>query len=212
MPAGETFIAISAGREHTVALTAAGTAYAWGGNWDGQLGDGTTTESSTPVAVTMPAGQSFAAISAGWEHTVALTATEAAYAWGDIGVDMSNPTSTPVAVTMPTGVSFAAISAGRRYPVALTGTGTAYAWGANLDGQLGDGTTTNRSTPVSVDTDQSFAAINAGFGFNRLHTAAITTTGAAYAWGSNAHGKLGDGTTTNSSTPVAVSGEITFAH
>jgi alpha-tubulin suppressor-like RCC1 family protein len=208
MPAGESFIAISAGREHSVALTGTGTAYAWGANWDGQLGDGTTTESSTPVAVSMPAGESFAAISAGWEHTVALTANGAAYAWG------SDNTSTPVAVAMPTGVSFAAISGGARYTVALTSTGIAYAWGRNMDGQLGDGTTMDRSTPVPVDTDQSFAAINASFGFSfrGMHTAAITTTGAAYAWGSNAEGKLGDGTTTASSTPVAVSGGITFAH
>src|SRR5207245_347965 len=142
-------------RLHTCGVTAAGTAYCWGGNGIGQLGDGSTTNRLTPVLVVAPAGVSFAAVDAGDFHTCGVTAA-----------------------------------------------GTAYCWGGNGFGQLGDGTTPYRLTPVLVAPGVSFAAVTPA----RLHTCGVTPAGTAYCWGSNSVGQLGDGTITDRSSPVLVPG------
>jgi alpha-tubulin suppressor-like RCC1 family protein len=143
MPSGVTFTSITAGNEYTCALTSAGAAYCWGKNNFGQLGDGTNTDSSTPVAVSMPAGVTFTSISVGYEHTCALTSTGAAYCWGangfgQIGDGTTTDSNTPVAVSMPAGVTFTQIDAGHAYTCALTSTGIAYCWGNNYNGALED--------------------------------------------------------------------------
>jgi alpha-tubulin suppressor-like RCC1 family protein len=70
-------------------------------------------------------------------------------------------------------------------------------------GQLGDGTTTDRTSPVPVLGGLTFARVSAGNG----HTCGVTTDGVAYCWGNNNYGQLGNGTTTNSSVPVKVAGQ-----
>jgi alpha-tubulin suppressor-like RCC1 family protein len=85
--------------------------------------------------------------------------------------------------------------------VGITTSGAAYAWGDNYSGRLGDGTTTNRTTPTLVSGGHTWASIAAGGN----HTVGITTSGDAYAWGDNEYGRLGDGTTTNRTTPTLVS-------
>jgi len=82
--------------------------------------------------------------------------------------------------------------------VAVKTDGTLWAWGDNVHGQLGDGTTTNRSTPVQIGT--GFAAVAAGIS----HTVAVKTDGTLWAWGDNVYGQLGDGSTTNRSTPLRI--------
>src|SRR5207247_1488086 len=149
------FAAVSAGGLHTCGLTAAGVAYCWGYNGFGQLGDGTTTDRSTPVLVAAPAGVSFAAVSAGLRHTCGLTAAGAAYCWGwnasgQLGDGTTTSRPSPVLVAAPAGVSFAAVRADYSYTCGLTAAGAAYCWGDNTSGQLGDGTTTSRSGPVLV--------------------------------------------------------------
>jgi alpha-tubulin suppressor-like RCC1 family protein len=86
----------------------------------------------------------------------------------------------------------------------LTSAGAAYCWGDNSSGQLGDGSTTSRSTPIPVSGGLSFSAIIAG----SLHSCALTSAGAAYCWGWNFYGQLGDGSTADSSVPVRVVGQI----
>ena len=98
-------------------------------------------------------------------------------------------------------MEWASISAGGWHTVGITTSGAAYAWGRNNYGQLGDGTTTDRTTPTLVSGGHTWASISAG----GLHTVGITTSGAAYAWGFNGQGQLGDGTTTDRSTPTLVS-------
>jgi hypothetical protein len=95
-----------------------------------------------------------------------------------------------------------AIAAGGFHSLALKGDGTVWAWGYNRDGQLGDGTTTNRTTPVQVSGLSGVTAIAAG----THHSLALKGDGTVWAWGGNWYGQLGDGTTTNSTTPVQVSG------
>jgi alpha-tubulin suppressor-like RCC1 family protein len=207
MPTNVTFTAINAGFTHTCALTASGTAYCWGNNIFGQLGDGSTEDSTTPVAVVMPAGVTFVAIVVSTYHTCALTASGNVYCWGinrtnQLGNGTTTDSSVPLIVTMPTGITFSSIATSGYSTCALTASGAAYCWGSNTFGQLGIGSTSNAAVPtaVTMPTGITFVFISVG----RYHTCALTASGAAYCWGLNLGGSLGNGTTTNSTVPVAV--------
>ena len=204
-PAGVSFAAVSAGTSHTCGVTAAGAAYCWGFNADGELGDGSGTGQLTPVPVAAPPGVSFLAVSVGGNHTCGVTAAGAAYCWGSNGAgELGDGTTTsqlsPVQVAGS--VSFATLTAGFFHTCGVTAAGAAYCWGANSSGRLGDGTTTQRLTPVLVAAPAgvSFAALSAG----NSHSCGVTPAGAAYCWGDNFYGQLGDGTTTDQLTPVRV--------
>ena len=207
MPAGVTFTALSVGQHHNCALATTGAGYCWGDNSTYKLGNTTCTSCTTPVAVTMPAGVTFKAITTGWGHTCALSTTGAAYCWGrnysGEGGYGSSPgfTGTPTASTMPAGVTFTSIDAFGSHNCALTTTGTVYCWGRNDIGQIGDGSTTIRYVPtaVTIPGGLTVTAIAAGD-----HTCAITSTGATYCWGKNDVGQIGNGTATDSTTPMAV--------
>jgi len=207
---GVTFAVVDAGWSHTCGLTAAGAAYCWGENFLGQLGDGTTTDRLTPVLLV--GGVSFTAVRAGDYHTCGVTAAGAAYCWGnnsdgELGDETTTSRSTPGLVAG--GVSFATVSAaGQDHTCGLTTAGSVYCWGYNGFGELGDGTTTSRTSPVLVVGGVTFAAVSARGG---VYTCGVTAAGAAYCWGDNGDGKLGDGTTTSRTSPVLVSGGVTFA-
>src|SRR5439155_25148527 len=113
----------------------------------------------------------------------------------------------PFDVVGPVSVVFAPVGAGFNDTCGVTTSGAAYCWGGNPHGQLGNGSTTNSSTPVAVSGGLSFATVSAGYG----DACGVTTSGAAYCWGWDVSGELGNGSTTNSSTPVAVSGGLSFA-
>src|SRR5207248_2224560 len=160
-----------------------GTAKCWGLNTPGQLGDGTTTNASTPVVVS---GLSTAvAISAGGNHSCALLANGTAKCWGyngsgQLGNGTTTDASTPVVVSGVSGGSTAvAIGAGGNHSCALLANGTAKCWGANAFGQLGNGTNTHSSTPVVVTGLSTAVAIAAGGN----HSCALPANGTVKCWG-----------------------------
>jgi alpha-tubulin suppressor-like RCC1 family protein len=208
LPSGVSATAIAAGSGHTLAIGSDGKVYAWGFNGYGQLGNGTTTSSPTPVDVSLPGGVSATAIAAGGDDSLAIGSDGKLYAWGlndggQVGMDTTTPFSTtPVAVALPSGVTAVKIAAGY-HNLALGSNGELYAWGDNTNGELGIGSTsTPNYTPKAVLLSAGVTALAGGNHFSL----AIEADGKAYAWGENDHDELGIGTTTPySTTPVSVS-------
>jgi len=189
-----------------------GPAYCWGANESGQLGNGTTTNSTTPVAIS---GMSFGYVAVGPHFACGLEATKSfagpAFCWGanesgELGNGTTTNSSTPVSVSTH---SFGTIAAGPNFACAINAApgneGPAFCWGANESGQLGNGTTTNSTTPVAIS-GMSFGYVAVGPHFACGLEATTSFAGPAFCWGANGSGELGNGTTTSSSTPVSVSG------
>lgn len=201
-------IAISAGGEHTCAVLAGGGVKCWGDNSNGQLGDDTTTQRLTPVDVSgLTSGVSI--VSAGDDHTCAVTTSGGAKCWGDnywgtIGDGTLNDRTTPVGVSgLTSGV--VTIEAGETHTCAVTASGGAMCWGSNIRGELGDGTDDYRTTPVDViGLTNGVVDISAG-GSGWGYTCGVTISGDFKCWGTNTFGQLGNGTTSDSYTPVDVS-------
>jgi len=179
----------------------------WGYNDDGQLGDETTDDTSTPVEVTVNGSPltGVTAVSASEEHTCAVV-SGGVRCWGDnytgqLGDGTTDGSSTPVEVTVNgsplTGVT--AVSAGRWHSCALV-TGEAKCWGENWRGELGDGTSGHALTPVElIAVSSGSTAVTSGANY-----ICAVVSGGVKCWGDNYYGQLGDGTTTDSSSPVEV--------
>ena len=205
---GLSFRHVDPGASHTCGVTTNDKAYCWGYGGVGQIGDGkTVSERHWPRAVA--GGLSFRLVSVGGAHSCGLTREDRAYCWGaNIDGRLGDGTNTgrlkPVAVAG--GRRFNRLSAGQVHTCALNSADRAYCWGNNTAGQLGDGATINRSVPVLVSGGLQIASLSAG-GISELgHTCGVTVANSGYCWGSNLIGQLGDGTTTDRSTPVPVIG------
>ncbi len=194
---------IAGGSRHTVVITPDGTVWTWGGNGNGQLGDGTLSDHRVPAAV--PTISDAVAVAAGSLHTLILRSDGSVWAWGynaygQLGDGTTTQRSSPIPVSGLTGV--VAIAAGDYHSVALTSDGKVWTWGRNTNGQLGDGTTSGALQPLVLTSPTSVVAIAAG----SAHTLAVRSDGTAWAWGSNSTGQLGDASTTQRTAPVQMSG------
>ncbi len=201
-------VEIAAGASHTCARLQSGEVRCWGNGDNGRLGNGTSTRSTTPVAVM---GLTNAVeIEAGEEHTCARLQSGEVRCWGrgvtgQLGNGTSTESTTPVAVRASamgvdnlTGV--VEIAAGGNHTCARLQSGDVRCWGFNGYGQLGNGTETGTTTPVAVMGLTNAVEIAAGEG----HTCARLQSGEVRCWGRGFNGLLGNGTSTNSATPVAV--------
>lgn len=197
---------VAVGSKHSCALASDGAVHCWGNNQNGQLGDGTTTDSNIPKTVVGLVGQ-VAAIAAGDNHSCALNTDGVVTCWGaNVNGQLGNggkadSTSATYVGAPIRGV--AAITAGASHTCALTTKGAVYCWGQNDQGQLGDGTNTLSTIPrLATGLAKGVAAITAGAD----HTCALTNSGTVKCWGRNAKAQLGAGGTSDSNIPVAVTG------
>jgi alpha-tubulin suppressor-like RCC1 family protein len=202
---GADVASISAGWYRACAVTVAGRALCWGWNDRGQLGDGTLTARHTATQV-FGLSSGVASISAGTGPTCAVTTTGRALCWGT-NIEGAVGDGTTADRRWPTQVSgltegVVGISAGAHHVCATVSGGQLLCWGRNSFGHLGDGTLVNRPIPTQVlGAESGFAGVSAG----GSHTCASTSAGTLRCWGGNFSGELGDGTTTNRTTPVPVS-------
>lgn len=224
VPTGRKIVKIAAGPGHSAAIDELGTVYTWGENAQGQLGDTTTANKSTPVSLSGAgalAGLKVAEVSLGGGtsymgtsgFTVAVSDTGVLVAWGyngngELGDGTTDQRTSPVLVDALVAIKnkvIKSVSSGDTFSVAIDSEGKAYAWGLNDFGQLGDGSTNSRLSPVAVDVSgvlngKELVQVAAG----GEYTLALDDEGTVFAWGSNASGQLGDGSLDNSSVPVAV--------
>jgi alpha-tubulin suppressor-like RCC1 family protein len=196
---------LSSGGQNTCVTLVDGTVECWGGVID-------TATPGTLIPAPISGWSQVLSLSNTVENTCALLADGTASCWGDNlysqlgpqgGYSDFSPTPVVAYSSLLPGGGVSSIAAGGQHScVILSYGGTARCWGNNVDGQLGNGSTTNVSTSVPVTGLSAASAIAGG----EDHSCALVAGGTAQCWGSNASGQLGNGTTTNSSTPVSVSG------
>ena len=215
--AGERPTLVAAGEFHTCVVTSTGKVLCWGSNAYGQLGNNSTTDSPAPVQVSgLTSGVTGVAAGGGdagggtnplQGHTCAVTSGGGLMCWGSnaggqLGNNSTSDALIPVQVSgLTSGVT--AVAAGYSHTCAIASGGELKCWGRNVEGQLGDGTSTTRLTPVSVSgLSSGVVAVAAGYS----HTCAITGAGALKCWGSGGNGQLGNGTQSGSLVPAQVTG------
>jgi alpha-tubulin suppressor-like RCC1 family protein len=204
------WISAAVGSFHSIGVRANGSLWAWGSNNQGQLGDSTTTNRSSPVSVVGGFSdwiQASASLGTTNSHSLGVRANGTIWAWGfgsngRLGDNSTTNRSSPVSVVG--GFSdWVSASAGGGHSIGVRANGSLWAWGYNTAGQLGDNSTTSRLSPVStVGGFNDWISVSAG----NQHSLGVRANGSLWAWGSNLNGRLGDNTVTNRSSPVSVVG------
>ena len=202
--------AVAAGVSHSVALASNGAVWTWGSNFNGQLGAGSSyTGSVVPVQVLT----AVMAINAGAHHTLAVKTDGTVWTWGSGGYGAlgNGHTGTTGTFWTPSQIAFTggiAVAGGMAHSLVLKADGTVWAFGKNEYGELGDGTTTMRATPVQVVGLTGIVAIAASRGSSYALQSDGGSGGILWAWGANHYGQLGDGSTATRLTPIRVLGIV----
>jgi alpha-tubulin suppressor-like RCC1 family protein len=191
----------------TGAIDITGALYVWGLNASGQIGDGTTINKSSPVKI---GSSSWTFVAPPDSNTMAIRIDGALFAWGNNGGGGGLGDGTTVNKSSPVKIGSSSwttvgTGGGINHSFGIFQNGTLYTWGMNNFGNLGDTTTVNKSSPVQVTSvvdfyTSSWTSVSAGLS----HTQGILSDGKLYAWGGNATGQIGDGTTVNKSVPIQV--------
>jgi alpha-tubulin suppressor-like RCC1 family protein len=210
---GKTVTDINPGGSHTCAV-ASGQVYCWGYNAYGQLGNGTTTSSTIPVAVDTTgvlSGKTVTSVKALSNSTCVLTSDSQVYCWGyngsgELGSGNTTNANKPQAIVTSGVLSGKTITQldSDSYNVCVTASGKPYCWGGGNFGQLGNGVKADSTIPVVVDTTGVLSGKTVSYvTVGNLRTCAIADS-KPYCWGYNLYGTLGDGATKQSNTPIAV--------
>ncbi len=214
--AGKTIRQISSGYFHTCVIASDNQAYCWGKGDAGRLGNNSTTSTSNPVAVTntgVLAGKTILQIASGNSHTCVIASDNNVYCWGEgaygqLGNNLATNSSVPVAVSTSgafSGKTVKQISASEYYNCAVASDNQAYCWGLGNSGRLGNNATTAQIVPVAVNTSGVLSGKTVQqVATSSEHACVIASDGYPYCWGANDGSRLGNGSTTNSSVPVAV--------
>jgi prepilin-type N-terminal cleavage/methylation domain-containing protein len=215
---GKNLVSISNGPENTCAIDSSFSAYCWGGNSNGQIGNNSTTQSTVPVAVSNSgalSGKTVKSISTDQSNTCVIASDNFSYCWGgsanDYGENGDNTTNQsliPVPVNTSgvlSGKTVLSISTGYYFTCTIASDRKSYCWGANFYGALGNNSTTQSAIPVAVINNgvlsgKTILSISSG----AYHTCAITADYSAYCWGYNANGQLGNDSIIDSHVPIAV--------
>ena len=195
---------LSVGSTTSAAIKTDGTLWTWGRNINGELGDGTTLSRSSP-ATTAGGGTTWSQVACGYNALAAAIKTDGTlWTWGynatygAVGDGTTVNKSSPV-TTAGGGTTWSQVAAGFNTSAAVKTDGTLWTWGQNTYGSVGDGTTLDRSSPVTtVAGGTTWSQVAAGY----FTSAAIKSDGTLWTWGYNNNGQLGDGTTLNRSSPV----------
>ncbi|MBV7538089.1 Ig-like domain-containing protein [Duganella sp. sic0402] len=195
--------AVAAGKSHVLALqtttttgtnpTSVSTLWAWGGNYAGQLGDGTLVDKLMPTKI---GTASWNSVAAAGDHSLGIQATgQTLWGWGaNESGQVGNGVASGSAVTAPVQIGSAtwlSVAAGTAHSLGIRTDGSLYAWGVNASGQLGNSGTALQSAPVPVDTSTRWSQVAGG----DTHSIGVRNDGTLWAWGSNANGQLGNGST-----------------
>lgn len=209
-----TMTRLAAGHRHTCGESSDGELFCWGGNQDsGQLGNGDDVfNMDVPSRVLAPSGRALTNVAAGDRHTCADGDDGELYCWGDnflrrLGTGSAEPNSPVPAPVVRSGIGGVKLSnptIGEYHTCAEGGDGNVYCWGDNGSGRLGDNSTTDRELPVAVNRSEIGGVALSKPAAGHAHTCAEGADGSIYCWGNNNGGKLGDGTTINSSVPTQV--------
>ena len=200
---------ISLSEGNSAIIMSDGSLWVWGSNHFGELGYDTINHSIIPVRV--GSDTDWASVSIGGGVVTAVKADGTLWTWGvtwdDIFTLTLGPSANIKAEPKQLGIDtdWVNVTTGGFHVLALKSDGSLWAWGVNRSGELGDGTTTNRSAPVQIGTDTDWAIISAG----SMHSMALKKDGSLWAWGHNSGGQFGDGssalrTTPRQTTPVQI--------
>lgn len=195
------WVSVARGSMHAFALRTDGTLWAWGSNFNGQLGDGSTSERRTPVQV--GDASNWVAVAGGQNHSAGVRSDGTLWTWGfniysQLGDNTTTQRLSPVQVGSAT--NWVAVACGYSFTAALRSDGTLWAWGRNDMGQVGNNTTLRQTTPARVGMATNWTSVACGAN----HTVGLRSDGTLWAWGLNDEGQLGDASTVTRTSPVQV--------